>query len=595
MSINTQYDTPWEKYLSKNEWIFVAFVIIAGVLLRWINLDIRPFHHDEALYAVYGKYYYLNPAKDYYKYNPLLHGPLLYHLLPYVYQLIGMSKFAARSLITLLGTFFIFAPFIFKKYLSPKSFLISLVMISLSPSLIYWSRFLRHDYLVLFSLALMFWGYCFAKNGYKILLIIIGITLQFCIKENAYLTTFLLLFYIFIEHLLSFITKDRESLLKRGFNYLKKHPWTLVISIILSAIIYSYLFSAEFRYSAGIIDGLYRKSILYWFNQHSIERITGPFVYQFLNLSWYEFVLILFLFIHVIHFLIKLTWKFRLPYIVTILLAIICYFIFSRSDLNSYFLWSFFKLKIPIDIFLLFFLLIHGLMVTLHHLFNQEKQLSFWGYLFLSNFFLYSYVGEKVPWLSSYIFFFGLIYLVLYFQKNNLFKFCEQLNLKSVSLFHISLALIFLFNFRISLITNYGQAGSSSEFIGQVHTTQVYEKIILKIRDEINQPVNGRKPKILALSPNLWPTTWFLSGLHQYHHQIRSSSPSNYDYILADIHNPELEAKLLKTHHKMSIPLRAWWLPDYKRMTLMGYFKYAFFHYPWNKPGKQNISFFTKR
>ena len=70
---------------SKKEWLIFGILIIAGLLLRWLELDARPIHHDDSLHGMYGIYYFDWPNERYYRYDPMLHGPLLYNLYPLVY------------------------------------------------------------------------------------------------------------------------------------------------------------------------------------------------------------------------------------------------------------------------------------------------------------------------------------------------------------------------------------------------------------------------------------------------------------------------------------------------------------------------------
>ena len=268
-----------------NEWIYVGIIILAGILLRWVGLEIRAFHHDESLHAIYGKYIYDDPAHGYYKYSAMLRGPLLYNLLPYLYDIFGATKWAARSLGAFLGTCFLFMPLIFRKFLHKNTLLVMITLIAFSPTLIYWSRFIRHDFLVLSSMLLMLWGIAIASERQKAFPIIIGLMLQFTIKENSYMTLAIITMYLVCEQLIKTFHGDSENTcLNKIIHYIKKNPLPVIMALIIGALIYVILYSAFFKYPRGILDGIYRKSLSYWIHQHNIERIKGPFIYQFLVL-----------------------------------------------------------------------------------------------------------------------------------------------------------------------------------------------------------------------------------------------------------------------------------------------------------------------
>ena len=100
-----------KKFISENRFeVYLAVVILLGIILRLYNLDIRPYHHDESIHAMYGQYIYNDPTNGFYKYNPMLHGPFLYNVLPFAYQIFGLSDWAARLLPCLLGIAMIFWP-----------------------------------------------------------------------------------------------------------------------------------------------------------------------------------------------------------------------------------------------------------------------------------------------------------------------------------------------------------------------------------------------------------------------------------------------------------------------------------------------------
>ena len=73
--------------------IFAAIMglMIFAIIMRLDHIGQRPIHHDESLHALYGKYFHDSPKTQYYKYDPLLHGPLLYHLIPYAYHIGGRA------------------------------------------------------------------------------------------------------------------------------------------------------------------------------------------------------------------------------------------------------------------------------------------------------------------------------------------------------------------------------------------------------------------------------------------------------------------------------------------------------------------------
>ena len=78
--------------------------------------------------------------KSYYKYEPLLHGPLLYYLESHIYEVFGDSMQVARGIMATLGSFFLLIPWFFRRYLSSQSLLLITSFLASSPLLIYYSN-----------------------------------------------------------------------------------------------------------------------------------------------------------------------------------------------------------------------------------------------------------------------------------------------------------------------------------------------------------------------------------------------------------------------------------------------------------------------
>jgi len=590
------------EFLTKQETIYLIIIIVAGLLLRWLQLDSRPFHHDESLHAMYGKYFYTDPENKFYRYDPLLHGPVLYNVLPYFYQFLDITKWAGRAMITCIGSFFLFAPLIFHRYLRKTTLLTLTTFIAFSPSLIYWSRFLREDLLVLLAMLMMLWGATLTNKKWTGLFFFTGLSFHFCVKENSYVTLALLLGFLIFEECFSMIfqndKKAKDTLFKKFIRFIKTNPRSSFAGFLFAIFFFCFFYSSGFRYSAGIFDGLYRKGFTYWLSQHNMDRIKGPFIFHFFNLAWYEFLFVIAFITATIHFYLKSSWKFRLPVLIGFLVAGGLHFYFRHDNLEIVTLFGLLKLKINLDFYLFIFLIIHSLAITIGHLLKKEQTLAFWGYFFMASFFAYSFVGEKVPWLTLYPFSAGIIYLALYFQHKNLLDnfLSRPLCGTNLQVKHFFFAFIILFNLRLSLMTNFARAGDETEFISQVHTTKIFEQTILGIQKEMLFPQKGYSPKVLILGDAIWPSTWYFFGLEGFSFfEVKDGSLKDYDYVITNAENSEVRNTLSKSHYYLSIPLRSWWVPDYSNITLRRFLNYAINHNPWNIPGEYSVSYFVKK
>ncbi|MFN8369429.1 MAG: TIGR03663 family protein [Bacteriovoracaceae bacterium] len=641
-----------ESYFNKREWIIFTILILVGLSLRWIGLDNKPFHHDEGLHAIFGRYIWVNPDVGYYKYDPLLHGPLMYNLIPIAYSLFGDTNWAARSFMCFFGSFLIFVPLIFRRLYHKTTTLFLTLIVALSPGLIYWSRFLREDSFLLSVMIFTMLGYAFSKPNYKSFFIFIGIILQFCIKENAYITCILLAGYLIFESSFNLVFLKKEEKLETYFQkivkQIKSYPGIFILAVIIGIAIYIYLFSAGFRHPEGILDGIYRKSIGYWINQHSIERIAGPFIYPFLYLTFYETIFLAFTFIYLIHFYLTASRVYIFTFAFSVCLSIICFFVFNDNNLASYPYWHIFKLKLSIDFFPFFISIFHAILLTVRHLKEKKQHLAFWGYLFFSQFFTYSLVAEKVPWLATYPQLAGLIYLAFYFEqeikkipKERFEKFSLNtlilvLGITAIALplvfltqalffnhyymliFGIILILIYLFNakqsvkitinlaitvfififfynFRISLMTNFKNAGRPIGFISQVHTTHDFQNLINKLHDEIAYPVDGVPKNLLVINEPLWPTAWFFRDIKNFSFNESETNKIKFKYIIENPVSFQNSTYRTNSFNSVTIPLRCWWVPDYEKISFESVLTYTFFQEPWNSTGCMDVSFSSRK
>lgn len=548
--------------------IILSLPIIAGLILIWMNLDLRPLHHDESLNAIYGLYYYLNPASQFYKYDPMLHGPLLYHLLPWVYHILDESHFAVRFIPALLFSLIpVGVIIILRKRIGWLALAIAALLIT-GPSYIYWARFLRHDQLVLFLFLII--GFSFYSSSKKIspYLFLIPFFLQFCVKENAYINLLFWIGFIVFNYL---VNKKDLFILKHLTTY-KKH---LIISIFIGIFFYIFYYSAEFKYSTGILDGLYRKSLSYWFNQHSVERISGPFLTQFFTLFWYELPFILILFSSVIHLHLKSKTILRYLPLVILIIASVLHLIYGQQ-IPSTSLWNkLAKLKIGLDFYGFFFFLILSISGTWLLIKTKRPLPAFFYYWTMASFFTYSFLGEKVPWLSIYILIPGVIFIGIYLKDIN----------SKILIPCLSLALFF--NIYQAIQLNHINTGSNTEFISQVHTTRDYEQLSFKLKSLLEKKDSV---KILALKDNTWPLTWYLYGLEGYHYNQMGKQLRDFDIIL----DSSPTSNEVEGYSKKVIGLRHWWVPNWRRMKFADFLQYPFTHKPWNPSGTQKITVFYK-
>ena len=125
----------WEKAL------YVLFVVLAAISRLW-DLGARVMSHDETVHVQWSWYLYQGQG---YSHTPLSHGPFLFHATALSYYLFGDSDFSARLVVALLGIVLVALPFFFRRWLGRTGALVTSFLFLISPSLLYYSRYIRHD------------------------------------------------------------------------------------------------------------------------------------------------------------------------------------------------------------------------------------------------------------------------------------------------------------------------------------------------------------------------------------------------------------------------------------------------------------------
>ena len=156
-------------------WLPFWGIILLGAILRFWGLGDKPLHHDESLHAYYALQLMKNDLQNWlscfnglvggcYTYDPLLHGPFQFHAIALVYQISqwlhapdnGVNTTTVRIAAATLGTLVVGLPYFVRDYLGRIGALLASLLLAVSPSMVYFSRFAREDiYLVCFTLLMV--------------------------------------------------------------------------------------------------------------------------------------------------------------------------------------------------------------------------------------------------------------------------------------------------------------------------------------------------------------------------------------------------------------------------------------------------------
>ncbi|MDP9370316.1 MAG: TIGR03663 family protein [Chloroflexota bacterium] len=134
--------------------LYGVFILLAVVTRFW-DLGSRTLHHDESLHAYYS---WLLATGQGYVHNPLMHGPFLFHANALVYLLFGDSDASSRFMPALFGVVLVGLPFLLRGplHLGRWGALAASALFLISPSFLYYSRYIRHDIYTIVGTFLLF-------------------------------------------------------------------------------------------------------------------------------------------------------------------------------------------------------------------------------------------------------------------------------------------------------------------------------------------------------------------------------------------------------------------------------------------------------
>ena len=181
----------WLFGLSYWQAILVGLLAIVLVLTRFVALDDRAMHHDESMHA---KFAWDTFKGQVYKYNPLLHGPFQFLAVAFGFWLLGATEATARAVPAAFGVALVGLTFLWRRWLGTAGWLFALAIFVFSPSFTYFARMLREDsYTATWTLlaATGLVGYVIHRRRPWFYAFCAGLAFAFATKESTYITAFI--------------------------------------------------------------------------------------------------------------------------------------------------------------------------------------------------------------------------------------------------------------------------------------------------------------------------------------------------------------------------------------------------------------------
>ncbi|MBC7248934.1 MAG: TIGR03663 family protein [Anaerolineae bacterium] len=332
-----------------------ALIVLVAIISRFWDLGARTISHDESLHALYSYKLY---AGEGYIHNPMMHGPFLFHANALIYFLFGVNDYTARIVPAIFGVALVLLPLLLRKELGRWGALVASLMFLISPSILYYSRYIRNDvYMVVWAMLMVIALFRFMddRRNRWLYLGTVATVLSLCTKETAFIFGFIAITFMALVVLwevvgerraiwlyvaltaLTLVTGTLALVLRRsaalsaasGPTFAqraapllalsagiflaalvsvplmsgRRRPflssvgtlqwWPLVSCLILGAIIFSLLYTTFLTNPGGLYTGTVY-AVRYWLAQQDVKRGGQPWFYYGLLLPMYEFLPLLF-------------------------------------------------------------------------------------------------------------------------------------------------------------------------------------------------------------------------------------------------------------------------------------------------------------
>lgn len=268
--------------LSQKDFLIIAVIIISfAAVLRFYELDLRPYHHDESVHAHFS--YKLLDEGYYEGYNPVWHGPFLYYITALMFRIFTDSNLVGRFLPALIGVLLVALPLFIRKYIGDIGALFAAFFLAISPSFLYYSRFLRLDiFMAFFSFGMIIGLLYFLKTKKYYFLCISALlfALSLTAMESVYVNSF-----IFLVFCILFLRSETKKFIK------KAGIRNIFVSLSIIAIVYYLFYSFFLQYPLDPFFAV-QKAVTHWSSYN--QGPSGP-PYFYLGLAaLYEIPILVF-------------------------------------------------------------------------------------------------------------------------------------------------------------------------------------------------------------------------------------------------------------------------------------------------------------
>jgi uncharacterized protein (TIGR03663 family) len=549
--------------LSLEQCMYIA-VFAAAVLTRLYLLGVRPYHHDESIHAFFSWKITQDGVGDY-QYDPVYHGPLLYYWTALVIRLFGDSDFATRLSPVSFGLALLAFAWPLRRYLGRWGALAFLVLATFSPSLSYFTRFLRHDIYVAFcNLTFVYFAFRYGETRAARNMYVCGaaLALAFCTKEDMYALA--PIFGVSFIGMLAWevvYASDWRPVLRSAWSetwsLLRQAVIPLVTTAVIFAVIWLLLYTSLLTHPKNWNS--VTRALTYWWGQHEIKRIGGPWWYYFPDLVAYEPLIFFPALLMLLAPLLRAGMRERPSTRI---------FAYATWAAAVAFVPALFLIPERAPLVLLLGVAFAGLTIMRRWLPDRfTRFVVFWT---IGSIVFYGWAQEKVPWLLVPILLPAAILAAMWFAQLT-----EQRRIGRPAM-ALVLAGVGALTLWTLVATNYlydaphpdeAPTKRHGELLAYVQSTYDIAKVVNRIQEVGTVLGTGAQTRLAVSGNATWPLSWYLR-----HYPVNWSADVRAVDTPVVIVDPEATGALDKAlgdkYEKTRFQIRGWWEPDWKQLDL---------------------------
>ena len=578
--LSSVFPLTWETTLT-------GAIVVAAVVTRLWSLGARVMSHDESLHVYYS---WLLASGKGFVHTPMMHGPFLFEATALLNILFGASDFTSRLAPAILGTLIVAAiPRLLKPWLGRTGALVTSALLLISPVILYYSRYIRHDILILAWMLLAVAGlfrYLNNRQAKDLTLFTVALALMFATMETTFIYLLIIASFLGLravathrlrwrairdsaEFDLLIVTSTLGAFFSSPIALLGLNP--IWLRLTGAAFVETQVLGSQgIEWAAGP-DGARLWSLLavfmigaaavgLWWDWKRWLKLAG--VFSAITVTLF-------------------TTFFTNPAGVgTGFIGSLGYWLAQQAVARGSQPWYYYLIVFPLYEYLP---LLGGLLAAMYYYVHRKSLSTFsqafipfvvwWAVLILA---ALSLAGEKMPWLSTHL---AVPFILLtgwwigqllerpwQWTQNR----AERLSALSRGVALGGIGLAALLTVRTALAVNYLNYDYTTELIAYAHGAPGVKGVMGEIDALAAHTGAGRDLKIAYDDEVSWPMTWYL---RDYPNQAYFGAAPNREALDAPVviagpkNWPKVEAFLGNRYHRFEV-IRMWWpLEDYKNLT----------------------------